>query len=64
MTFEERCARAIVHGGIVGIVLAALLAVTVFATGGTFGRRCERAFPSDAARQERCVYNLQHGVPA
>jgi predicted PurR-regulated permease PerM len=41
------------------VVLAIL--IFVFATGQTFGQRCERLFPHDPAFQERCVHRLAYG---
>lgn len=53
--------RAMLFGVVLTFGLAALLIGFVFATGGTFGQRCAKAFPDDPARAELCVYNLSHG---
>ena len=43
-------------GATVGIILL------VFATGQTFGQRCERLHPVDTAAQEACVDRLVRGA--
>lgn len=45
-----------------GTLVAVALIIIVVATGGTFGQRCNRAYPDNPARAEQCVYNLNHGV--
>lgn len=35
----------------------------VYATGGTFDQRCAKAYPRDAAAQERCMMRLNEGGP-
>jgi hypothetical protein len=39
-------------------VLAFLIGVVHY---GSFGARCEHAFPNDGLAQERCVYDLANG---
>lgn len=53
-----RAARA---GAISGAILFVALIVAVFASGNTFGQRCDRAFPDNPARAETCVFNLSNG---
>jgi len=45
-------------GGLAGTIL---LIAYIFATGQSFGQRCDRMFPNDGARQELCVENLAAG---
>jgi hypothetical protein len=51
-------AKATVVGSLVGF---GLLLASVFATGSTFGQRCDRAYPTNALEAERCVERLAHG---
>ncbi len=57
-TPAEAVSLGIVHGA----WLCALLVVFVFASGSTFGQRCERAHPGDDAAAARCVERLAHGT--
>lgn len=43
-----------------GALLGVLVIAAVFATGGTFGQRCARAYPHDEAKQLWCVERLAH----
>lgn len=61
MTFEERKARAFTLGLIHGTILFALLIVFVFATGSTFGQRCDRMHPEDRTARDTCVERLASG---
>lgn len=46
-----------------GLALSAIILLSVWLTGGTFGQRCERLHPNaDALTLERCVYDLSHGT--
>jgi len=47
-----------------GIALGAFFAIpaSVALTGGMFGQRCAKAFPSDQHEQERCVYEMVKGL--
>ena len=51
-------AKAIVVGTLVGF---GLILATVFASGSTFGQRCDRAYAGDPLEAERCVDRLAHG---
>lgn len=53
--------RGLIIGAAIGIVFGIALIVAVFATGSTFGQRCDRAFPSDPERSSLCVKNLAKG---
>jgi hypothetical protein len=50
--------KATMVGTIVGF---GLMVGTVFASGSTFGQRCERAYAGDPLEAERCVERLAHG---
>jgi len=45
---------------VMGTILLVGLVFGVWFTGGTFGQRCERAYPGDGLAQERCISNLIH----
>lgn len=61
MTFEERKARAIRLGLIHGAIAFVILIVFVFATGSTFGQRCDRMHPKDTIARDACVERLASG---
>lgn len=53
---QRRIGRAVLLGSLTGALLATVLAIAVFATGQTFGQRCERMNPgADGDQIERCV---------
>lgn len=47
-----------------GVVLAVVLTVFVFATGQTFSQRCAAIYDTPSAEWERCVDRLSKGGPA
>lgn len=53
--------RLIVSSVAAGVGATVALIAIIFATGSTFGQRCQRSFPSDPVRAELCVYNLVRG---
>ncbi len=61
MTFEERKARAFRLGLIHGPIAFVMLIVFVFATGSTFGQRCDRMHPNDPIARDACVERLVSG---
>jgi len=61
-TFEQRKARAIRLGMIHGALAFPVLIAFVFATGSTFGQRCERMHPNDATARDACVERLASGA--
>jgi len=59
---RSRPLPALAKATLVGTLLGfGLMVGTVFATGSTFGQRCERAHPGNALEAERCVERLAHG---
>ncbi len=55
-------ARFLASSFCAGFGAAIALIIAVHATGGTFGQRCERAFPNSALEVERCVHRLANGL--
>jgi hypothetical protein len=46
------------------VLASALLIIGVFASGATFGQRCQRAYPDRPLEAERCAERLAHGGTA
>jgi hypothetical protein len=53
--------RLIASSFFAGLGATVALIAIVFATGSTFGQRCDRMFPDSALRAEACVQNLVKG---
>ncbi len=48
---------------VIALALVAVLVIGVFASGSTFGQRCDKLHPNGTAlERERCVTNLSHGI--
>jgi len=56
-----RLPRLIASSFAAGIGATVALIAIIFATGSTFGQRCQKAFPDDTARAAQCVHNLVKG---
>lgn len=46
---------------LIAVAIPVAMIAAVWLSGSTFGQRCAKAFPSDPARAELCVYNLSKG---
>lgn len=53
-TIDQAITLGLLHGSILAIVVL----VGVFASGSTFGQRCDRAHPTDGAAAHACVERL------
>lgn len=56
MTWKQWAYVAVFAMAAVGCV-----ALSIWANGGTFWQKCAAMFPADTLKQERCVWDLDHG---
>lgn len=54
-------AKVALHGLFTGMLVFIILLIAVFATGSTFGQRCEVKFQRDSTEWQECVLRLNKG---
>lgn len=61
-SLPEMGAAQVFHSVVWSLMLTVLLYVAIVANGQTFGKRCEKLYPTDAIEKAKCIKKLSKGI--